>query len=322
MINFQMKLSEILLVFDKTVLDYNSENGSYLYICTQDDPVDNAIIFIKKMDDNYFNNYSSFKNILIITEDSVSYRINYIQVKNIRLAMGYILKYVENSKTKHIKSPQCTIISPASKIGKNVTIESNVYIDDEVEIGDNCTIKHGCKLLGKTIIGENSIIRENSIIGGQGFGVEKDEFGNNYKIAQLGGVIIGNNVEIGALNTVVSGTINPTLVSDFTKTDDHVHIAHNCKIGKNCIITAGVILSGSVKIGDNVWIGPNSTVKNSLSIEDDTLIGIGAMVSKSITIKNTTFAGNPAKKFDELTFEKKSLEYLVQNIDRIKELLK
>ncbi|MGS0972984.1 MAG: DapH/DapD/GlmU-related protein [Candidatus Izemoplasmataceae bacterium] len=162
------------------------------------------------------------------------------------------------------------------------------YIAGNGFLGDNVIVKQGAKILENTHIGDNSIIRENSVIGGHGFGVEKDEEGNNLKIPHFGGVIIGDNVEIGALNTVVSGTINPTVVEDYVKVDDYVHIAHNCKIGKNSIITAGVIFSGSVKIGENVWVGSNSTIKNSISINDDNLIGIGTVITKDICDNNRT----------------------------------
>ncbi|MDC0559119.1 hypothetical protein OAO42_01775, partial [Candidatus Izimaplasma bacterium] len=148
----------------------------------------------------------------------------------------------------------------------------------------------------------------------------KDADNNNLKISHLAGVIIHDFVEVGALNTIVSGTIDPTVIESYTKIDDHVHIAHNCHIHRNCIITAGVVLSGSVTIGENVWIGPNSTVKNSVSIESDNLIGINTLITKSITTKDSVFAGVPGKIFSKFIDEKKAMKYIVKHIEDIKKI--
>ena len=109
----------------------------------------------------------------------------------------------------------------------------------------------------------------------------------------LGGVVIDKNVRVGANNTVVSGTINPTRIGENTKLDDHVHFAHNCIAGKSCFITACVQFSGSVVLGDRVWIGPNTSIINGIKIEDDAIIGIGAVVTKNVD-KKQVVAGNPA----------------------------
>jgi UDP-3-O-[3-hydroxymyristoyl] glucosamine N-acyltransferase len=110
----------------------------------------------------------------------------------------------------------------------------------------------------------------------------------------LGGVEIENNVVIGANNTIVAGTINPTRIGENTKFDDHVHFAHNCIAGKSCFITACAQFSGSIVLGDRVWIGPNSSLFQGIQIGDDAIVGIGAVVLKDV-LEGEIIIGNPGK---------------------------
>ena len=105
---------------------------------------------------------------------------------------------------------------------------------------------------------------------------------------------IGNQVEIGAFNTVCSGTVEPTRVGNYVKTDDHVHIAHNCRVGDNSILTACAELSGSVILGEDVWLGPNCSVNNGVEIADRAFIGLGAVVTKNC-VPEGVYAGSPAR---------------------------
>ena len=90
------------------------------------------------------------------------------------------------------------------------------------------------------------------------------------------------------------GALGNTSINDGVKTDNLVHIAHNCKIGKNSILTACSELSGGVQLGENVWLGPNSTIMEKILVGDNALIGIGSLVRKNVK-PNTIVAGSPAK---------------------------
>lgn len=320
MINFRISSNEI-----GKILNLNIEFDDERYfqgISTIDQVVSNTVIFIKNINEESKSKILELQDCLIITQDSRTFPFQTIKVSNSRLAMAKVLGYVYKKMYKKLisVSPNA-IVSSDAIIGNNVVIEDFVFIDSGVKIGDNVQIKCGAKILKNCTIGNNCIIRENTVIGGQGFGVEKDENGNNYKIQHLGGVCIHDNVEIGALNTVVSGTINPTIIEEYVKTGDHVHIAHNCHIKRNAIITAGVILSGSVTIGENVWIGPNSTIKNSLVVGDNNLIGIGTVITRIIEDTNNTYAGVPGKKLNDFINERKAFQFLVENIEKIKDKL-
>ena len=210
----------------------------------------------------------------------------YIFSENPRLDFIRALDYLcENIGFSHFEFE--SQIHPSVKIGNNVVIENGCII------GENSIIEHNVVIQKGTTIGKNSRIRTNSSIGGDGFGFERSDE-NIIRFPHLGGVIIGDNVEIGANNTVSCGTLSDTIIEDNVKTDNIVHIAHNCHIEQGVIITACAEISGGVKIGRNSWIGPNSSIIQKVSVGKGSLVGIGAVVTKNIS-ENSIFVGNPAK---------------------------
>lgn len=216
-----------------------------------------------------------------------------ILVENPRLAFSQLLAEYFQPR------PSGTIASSARigcdvQVGANVTIGECCVIDDGVEIGENTELRHHVVIGRNVRIGSSSLIKSHSVIGEEGFGIEKDEHGLNIRVPHIGGVIVGDNVEIGALNTVCSGTVDPTIVGDYVKTDDHVHIAHNCRVGENAILTACVEISGSVTIGKNVWLAPNCSIINGIHIENDAFVGLGSVVTKNCK-SGGVYAGSPAR---------------------------
>lgn len=174
-------------------------------------------------------------------------------------------------------------------------IATSAVIEPHVILGKNCVIEHNVVIHSGSILGDNVIIRSGSIIGSQGFGFEKADDGSYIRFPHLGRVFIGDNVEIGALNSICIGGLSDTVIESGVKTDNLVHIAHNCRVGKNAILTACVELSGSVVIGDNVWLGPNSSVLQKVTIGADSVVGIGSVVRKNVD-SGCTVAGNPARR--------------------------
>jgi UDP-3-O-[3-hydroxymyristoyl] glucosamine N-acyltransferase len=149
-------------------------------------------------------------------------------------------------------------------------------------------------------IGSDCIIKSNTVIGEAGFGFERDEMGVPIRILHLGTVKIGDRVEIGSLNTICRATLGTTVIEDDVKTDDHVHIAHNCRVRRGAMITACVELSGGVDVGSFAWVGPNSSIIQKLVIGDHAFIGIGSNVTKSVP-NGVSVAGNPARMLTRLT---------------------
>lgn len=304
MIKIQINSSKVFELLN--VVNSEFENRDFYSISDPHESNLDSIYFLRDTTDVIVE-----KNNLYITEKGQAEK-NVILVKNSRLAMAKILSHLKADFNIGTNS----FIHASAVISEDVFIGNSVYIGENCYIGRNCIIKSNVVINNNVVIKDNCIIRENSVIGGDGFGVEKDENGNNVKIHHYGGVIIENNVEVGALNTIVSGTLKPTRIGAYTKIDDHVHIAHNNNIGENCIITAGVILSGSVTTGNNVWIGPNSTIINSATIGNDVQFGIGAVGTKKSYKSYETFVGNPAVELSKFIEERKKIKGLINNNDQ------
>jgi UDP-3-O-[3-hydroxymyristoyl] glucosamine N-acyltransferase LpxD len=219
--------------------------------------------------------------------------------------MEYVLtlnKFIK--KEKRLYPEESYYVDPSAMVHHTCIIEPNVFIDTNVSIGRNCHIKSGVKIRSNVSIGDNCVIGCNTVIGDIGFGIERlnqlpwsriPMEGDPMKMPHLGGVIIGDNVELGALNSIVSGAIDPTIVSDYVKTDDHVHIAHNCFLGRGVLITAAAELSGGVRIGRDSWIGPNCSIFQQKKIGERCVVGLGANIFKDME-NDEVYIGTPSRK--------------------------
>lgn len=283
------------------------KNYTVTGISSADKPANNTIIFSNKVTEATQQSLLTVRESLVLVPFGQSAALDAATISNNevfecatpRLEYAILLNLVlDDTAGQENRHGSNAFVSPKAVIGRNVIIEDFAYIDEGVTIGDNCIIKSGAKIYRRVTMGNNCIIGPNTVIGYQGFGIEKDEEGNNIRIPHFGGVQMGNHVQIGALNTVVSGTINPTIVEDYVKTDDHVHIAHNVHVGKNCILTAGTIFSGGVRLYENCWLGPNTAVKQKTVIGKDALIGIGAVVLKDVP-EGAVIVGNPGKPLEK-----------------------
>ena len=188
------------------------------------------------------------------------------------------------------------IVDSEAVIGKDVYVGPYAVIG-KAEIGDNCCVSAFVKIYDNVKIGHHCSFKEGAVIGGAGFGFETDESGNRFRFPQLGKVVIGNYVEVGANSTIDRGALSDTVIGDYTKMDNLCHIAHNNVVGKNCVFTAGSIVSGSCEIGDNTWVGPNSTINNWIKVGKDSLIGIGSTVVMKVKDGTNVF-GVPAEKVE------------------------
>lgn len=271
-----------------------------------DDYKDYSISFLTKdLGEDFF----SRNGLLIITDKIIPPSDNssgYIISNNPRLDFAKIVdEFFNNNSFKDLRD--FSYISENADLSKDVIIGSNCYIGERVKIGSGTIINHNVVISGNTEIGKNCYFKSGSVIGEDGFGFDFNEDRVPIRIPHIGKVIIDDNVEIGANNTVVKATFGNTFVGKNTKTDDHVHIAHNCKIGENCIITASTELSGSVNVGHDVWIGPNSSIMNNITLGNYSMIGLGSVVTKSIPEFCLT-AGSPAKQIGWMSKTRKKLE--------------
>ena len=172
-------------------------------------------------------------------------------------------------------------VHESSIIDDSAILGPNVYIGPNCIVGANSIIHANCSLVMNVEIGQNSIIHPNSVLGSDGFGYAPDNLGYK-KIEQLGKLIIGDSVEIGAGCTIDRGAIDHTEVHDGVKLDNQVHIAHNVILGKNSAIAASCAIAGSTVIGQNLQMGGLSGILGHLTICDDVLIGAHTLITKNI----------------------------------------
>lgn len=294
--------NDFINLFDKNNIINSDINIKVDGVCTINNKSSNCITFINSYSDDLVKQINNLEQSICILKYEYFNFIKstnniYILSNNPRYTYGKLISYITDNLIEDIIDIEYingSYISRSALIGKYTVIEPECYIGRNVIIGENTLVLTGAKIRDNVIVGNNCIIRENCVIGGYGFGIEKDDEGNNFRIPHIGGVILKDNVEVGALSTVASGTIEPTIVDEYCKIDDHVHIAHNCVIGRNTIITACAEVSGSVKIGNKCWIAPNASVRDKLEIQNNSIIGIGAVVTKNIQSNSVVF-GNPAK---------------------------
>jgi len=183
--------------------------------------------------------------------------------------------------------PASASIGPNVSIGADVTLGENVVIQAGCVIGDGASIGEGSLLYPNVTvyaacrIGRNAIIHAGAVIGSDGFGFAPDQ-GQWVKIPQIGRVIIGDDVEIGANTAIDRGALEDTVIGDGSKLDNQVHIGHNCKIGKNCLLCGCVGIAGSTELKDNVIVGGASEIEGHISIAAGVVISGGTTVTRSI----------------------------------------
>ena len=261
--------------------------------------------------------YNSNASVVIVNESlELTRPVNptLIRVKDAYVSFAFLLeKYNEiisgNAKTG-IEQPSY-IASTASiakdvyvgaftYIGENVVIESGVKIYPGCYIGNNTVIKEnskiysGVKIYDECRLGARVVIHSGTVIGGDGFGFAPLNDGTYKKIAQIGNVIIEDDVEIGANTTIDRATMGSTVIKSGVKLDNLIQVAHNVEIGENTVIAAQTGISGSTKIGKNCIIGGQVGIVGHIHIADGTRINAQSGLSKSIGNPYTTLNGTPA----------------------------
>lgn len=196
------------------------------------------------------------------------------------------------------------VMGEGVSIGPNAVIEDGVVLGDKVILGAGVYVGQGSAIGARTrihpnaviyygiTIGEDCTIHSQSVIGSDGFGFAPT--GNGWeKICQLGGVRIGNKVEIGASTTIDRGALDDTVLADGVIVDNQVQIAHNCKIGKNTAMAGCTGLAGSTIIGENCTLAGAVGVSGHLEICDNVHLTGQARVTKSINEPGSYSSGTP-----------------------------
>jgi len=281
---------------------------------------------------------------VMVKEPVGDLHIAQLRVSNPHLAFAKLLEHFYIKPQEPIGISKDAIVSDRATIGEDVSIlpfsyiSDNVFIDSRtiiypyVFIGTNTTIGKNCIIYPNVVLRENIrignrvIIHSGSVVGSDGFGYVFEE-STHYKIPQVGGVIIEDDVEIGSNVSIDRATTGDTIIGRGTKIDNLVQIAHNVTIGKNSIIIAQAGIAGSTEIGDFVTLAGQVGIVDHVKIESGTMIGAQSGVLGSLP--KGVYSGSPVMphrewlkaqviftKLPELYKKVRELEEKIKELDR------
>ncbi len=212
------------------------------------------------------------------------------------------------------------LVSDNVSLGSRVTISSGTFIGEGTSIDDGSFIYPNTTIRENVRIGRNVIVHSGAVIGSDGYGYVPEK-GQHYKIPQVGGVIIEDNVEVGANVCIDRATVGNTTIGEGTKIDNLVQIAHNVRIGKNCLIVAQAGISGSVELGD--WV----IIAGQVGIRDHVKVGSKAIVAAQSGIGNNipegqVYSGSPAIPHSKFLRAQSLFMKLPEIVNRVRSLEK
>ena len=212
-------------------------------------------------------------------------------------------------------------IGEGVELGEGVVIHPGCAIGDGVVIGDGCTLYSNVIIYAGCRVGQRSILHSGAVIGADGFGFAPDQ-GQWVKIPQIGRVIIGNDVEIGANTTIDRGALDDTQIGDGCKIDNQIQIGHNCVIGKHCVIAACAAIAGSATLQDNVIVGGAAMIAGHVTIASGAVISGGSLVMKSITKPGQYTSVFPLEEHSHWLHNAAQIRHLAKLAERVSKLEK
>ncbi len=249
--------------------------------------------------------------VIVVDLEVQSYGKNIIRCKDPYFAFMQLVVLLHGHR-EHRKTgiSETARISPTASIGENVDIHDFVYVAEDVKIGKGTRIYPNCTIGPGTVIGEDCILyphvtiydgctigsrvtlHAGTVVGQDGFGYATHN-GMHHKIPQIGGVVIEDDVELGANCTIDRGTLGDTVIGRGTKTSNLVAIGHNTRIGEHCLLVAQVGIAGSVEVGKYCVFGGQVGVVGHISIGDFVKVGAQAGVTHDLDA-NESVVGSPA----------------------------
>ena len=190
------------------------------------------------------------------------------------------------------------VVEANARVGERCFIAAGCYIGEGVVIGEDCELYPRVVVYPGTTIGRRVTVHAGAVLGSDGFGfVRDDKFGRYVKFPQVGRLVIGDYVEIGANCTIDRGALDETVIGPGTKLDNMVHIGHNASIGANVVIAAQTGVSGSSWVGDECVVGGQVGIADHVTIESGAILGAqsGIPSNKTIRGKGVVFWGTPAR---------------------------
>jgi UDP-3-O-[3-hydroxymyristoyl] glucosamine N-acyltransferase len=181
------------------------------------------------------------------------------------------------------------VVAKSAKLGNNVSIGAGCVVGDGVAIGDDSCLYPRVVIYPNCSLGKRVILHSGAVIGADGFGIAPEE-GRWVKIPQIGGVRIGDDVEIGANTTIDRGALDDTVIEEGVKLDNQIQVAHNVRIGAHTAIAACTGIAGSADIGRHCIIGGAAMIHGHIKIADHVKVSAGTLISRSLT-KPGTYTG-------------------------------
>lgn len=185
------------------------------------------------------------------------------------------------------------VIEAGAEVGPGTVVMPLAFIGKKARIGRDCLVYPNVSVREDCVLGDRVVLHCGVVVGSDGFGYAKDG-AKQYKIPQIGNVVIEDDVELGANVTVDRGAFGPTRIGRGTKVDNLVQIAHNVQIGEDCVVVAQSGIAGSTKLGDRVILAAQAGVVGHIEIGDDSIIAAQSGVPKSLPPKSIVF-GTPAR---------------------------
>lgn len=211
------------------------------------------------------------------------------------------------------------VLGEGTVIGAGVHVAANTVIGAGVHVGADTRIAANCSIGDRTTIGERVRIEPNAVVGARGFGLVHN--GRGWEtIPQLGGVRIGNDVEIGAGTTIDRGALDDTVIGEGVKLDNQVHVGHNCVIGAHTVIAGCTGIAGSCTIGANCMIGGGVGIGDHLTIADGVIVTAASQVPKSIEtsgVYSSTLRAMPARVWRKRLALFRQLDRIEQRLRRV-----
>ncbi|MCF8301694.1 MAG: UDP-3-O-(3-hydroxymyristoyl)glucosamine N-acyltransferase [Bacteroidales bacterium] len=241
----------------------------------------------------------AIKSTLIKVDDAYSAFAQLLEVYNkIKLdksgisGKAHIHKSAEIGKNVYIGA--FAFIGENAKIADNAKIYPHCYVGDNVTIGVNTILFAGVKIYSDNTIGKNCTLHGGVVIGSDGFGFAPQQDNNYQKVAQIGNVVIEDDVEIGSNTTIDRATLGSTIIRKGVKLDNLIQIAHNVEIGENTVIAAQVGIAGSTRIGKNCMIGGQVGIVGHITIADNVQIAAQSGITTNINQEGIALLGSPA----------------------------
>lgn len=258
--------------------------------------------------------YTTDASVVLVNNDFVAaepVKATLIRVENAYSAITILLERYNTIKLNKSGIEQPSFIHPTAKVGDDCYVGAfayigpgvrtggkckiypNVYIAENVTLGDNVTLFPGVVVYFDCVIGNNVIVHSGAIIGSDGFGFAPNPDGTYSKIAQIGNVVLEDDVEIGSNTTIDRATMGSTVIRKGAKLDNLLQIAHNVEIGANTVIAAQTGISGSTKVGDNCVIGGQVGMVGHISVAKGSHIMAKSGINKNIVEENKKWGGIP-----------------------------